>query len=719
MSIRVLSFDFDGCLFHSEYIKSTNKDVIVHNSDFLAQIAQENLNFSKVYTMVGSTRQSHQIDLTNSKIGNKGSCYPAIKQINEHLKTELDDFLLADIFGGLPEGSSFKKAMDPNYTGSYSDWLYDETKFLILYAQMHKMASKHPEEMISFDFYDDRSLNPNEKPNVLMNLKKYFSQYPELIPSNVSLNLNHYEGKNTTLLEQIKGQGFIDETYGETVKEIARLTQVRGKTDGIHTPLSTTDYVTPNMLNSRNALIIQSSEQKAAFLYLKRNLNELKTGENKLSTQAEIVVDALEVINSSNFTEDEVELLTKAKQNFGVIAANKKVWDSVIPEDIEQKNLREVTAILKQIELNLGHPEHNENIYFRIKSCAWVTYNYTALRKLINKDAFNATAIENFLRKKGEPLAIDGYLSTPFQRLPRLGIHCGDWIKALNSFPDTINGKIVATTIARKFKRVLRYVDAQTAVVDENLKKGDSKSLATLFFEIIGRKVEKPVFESEEVFEQKLREALELTLRQGTQEFPNFIDSEEDFDENEDFENFHQKLKDFQKVLDEAVQPFILQPIENSLENSILFEASDSLSKHVDFKPGLNNLLGISQLGLSTDLAPEEKSVEINQILIDTFKPLIIDEILPEQLVKTSEMLSKSSNLVPSLSVFSANSKEPRKNTHLAKLSLEKDDSDCNCGMNPFWLLEIIGKALLYIFYCCCSSSAVSEEMAEKTYCSF
>ncbi len=79
MTIRVLSFDFDGCLFNIDYINSKAKDVVHSNEVFLNKIKQENKEFEKAYTLVGSNRQSLNIDLVNSR--NKGllSCCKANK----------------------------------------------------------------------------------------------------------------------------------------------------------------------------------------------------------------------------------------------------------------------------------------------------------------------------------------------------------------------------------------------------------------------------------------------------------------------------------------------------------------------------------------------------------------------------------------------------------------------------------------------------------------
>ncbi|WP_131777838.1 hypothetical protein [Legionella fairfieldensis] len=139
MTIRVLSFDFDGCLFNIDYLYSEEKDVIKSNEDFLTRIKQENLAFTKTYTLVGSNRQSKNSDMVNFL--HRGSCFPAIKRISNFLGTTFDPFLLADVFGNLPSGTSYARAMAKNYR-EHKEWMFDETKVTIMYAQMHKRGLK-------------------------------------------------------------------------------------------------------------------------------------------------------------------------------------------------------------------------------------------------------------------------------------------------------------------------------------------------------------------------------------------------------------------------------------------------------------------------------------------------------------------------------------------------------------------------------------------------
>lgn len=256
MTIRVTSFDFDGCLFNLNYIYSEPKDVIAANRVFLDAIREASSDFTKRITFVGSNRQSLSIDIANSF--GKGSCFPAVKTVSDYLGTTLDPFLLADIYGDLPDGTSYQRARDNQegkYQGPHSEWLFDETKATILYAQMHKVAQENPEEDIIFDFYDDRGNRARAPIDILEHLQTFFTKYPELIPSNVTLRLNHYAGGTVTPLATIKGQGFIDANYKQTVKDMATITIAKAPyADGISASIETALHVDASELHNRKAL---------------------------------------------------------------------------------------------------------------------------------------------------------------------------------------------------------------------------------------------------------------------------------------------------------------------------------------------------------------------------------------------------------------------------------------------------------------------------------
>jgi hypothetical protein len=233
MTIRYLSFDFDGCLFNSKYSEATHKnftkhlgdDVLTYNKEFLNRIREENTQFDKAVAFVGSNRQSLDIDTGNcggaSKF--KGSCFPAMKTITGFLGIEFDSLLLADITGDLEAGTSCELIMDEVLAGNWinmGDWMHqhagcipDEKKISLIFAQMQKAASDNPSEPIVFDFYDDRI-------DILDALKDYFTKFPHMLPQNITLRLNQYAGEEVALQSTLQGTGvpFLD--YRTIVKSM-------------------------------------------------------------------------------------------------------------------------------------------------------------------------------------------------------------------------------------------------------------------------------------------------------------------------------------------------------------------------------------------------------------------------------------------------------------------------------------------------------------------
>ena len=68
-------------------------------------------------------------------------------------------------------------------------WVFDDSKFTLLYAQLHKFASENPDVDIDYDFYDDRK-------NIFQPLHTVFKNYPHLLPKNVTLKMHEYRGRD-------------------------------------------------------------------------------------------------------------------------------------------------------------------------------------------------------------------------------------------------------------------------------------------------------------------------------------------------------------------------------------------------------------------------------------------------------------------------------------------------------------------------------------------
>ncbi|MBL7481111.1 hypothetical protein [Legionella bononiensis] len=243
MIYEIYSFDFDGCLANLLYLSSKKKDIIRANQVLLAQIKSSP---NPKIILVGSNRQGLMDDFTNAADNERGSCFPAIKLISQELNsheapTTLDELLLSDIYNDMPDGASFKEAMkyinknNKDYKvgkikkpEQFPNWIHDESKLTVIYAQMHKMAKEHPYDDLQFNFIDDRE-------DILNHLHDYFLKYPELIPHNVTLNLKRYMGpidkfENpidplVTEYAPIKGtRPEADHDYRQTVKMMAAVT---------------------------------------------------------------------------------------------------------------------------------------------------------------------------------------------------------------------------------------------------------------------------------------------------------------------------------------------------------------------------------------------------------------------------------------------------------------------------------------------------------------
>ncbi|MCW8471410.1 hypothetical protein OQJ19_12245 [Fluoribacter gormanii] len=282
MAIRYLSFDFDGCLFnqnyaqapHLEFKKHLGDAVLVHNRAFLDQLKIENAAFDNVVALIGSNRQSYETDCIN--MGHpkafKGSCCPAIQTVCADLNVTFDPFLLADVAGNLPYGTSYHLIMQEVTSGAYlnddpqhehAECTMDETKRTLLFAQMQKAAVDHPNEEIIFDFFDDRY-------DILVgHLNEFFTKYPHMIPKNVTLRLNRYAGDDVTLMASIKGTGESYSDYPEHVNnmldnlwghdEIAKTLKVISKEH--------TDSVLENFIKlEEHAIALESSIQNSEHI---------------------------------------------------------------------------------------------------------------------------------------------------------------------------------------------------------------------------------------------------------------------------------------------------------------------------------------------------------------------------------------------------------------------------------------------------------------------
>jgi len=168
----VFSFDFDGCLSHDQYQQAykaalsdeTNSDpsgnlIITHNQTLLDSDIKNGLMKDKDPTdclvINNSNRQDEEMNARQSQSVGGESCFLAAQKIATHLGINLETLLLADIYNNLAIGTSFDKAVDPNYKGKHLTSKADKTKVTIILAQIYYLADKYPGEQIDFHMFED------------------------------------------------------------------------------------------------------------------------------------------------------------------------------------------------------------------------------------------------------------------------------------------------------------------------------------------------------------------------------------------------------------------------------------------------------------------------------------------------------------------------------------------------------------------------------------
>lgn len=268
---KVISFDFDGCLFNLNYINllnaNDNSSTIQGNHDILLEANQQLIDdiikdiqenqYEQITLMVGSNRQDLKLEFCN--MNSKGVCYPALLHIAELLrnrlpgvKIEVDKFLMADAYHNLKPGTTFdaaiafydhfdskycppneRKANQPdlqaniheqvfngsqeivvdNVTYPAKQWAFDKHKISLLYAQMHRAASTAANTKIVFDFFDDKS-------DIHHAIIVFFKDHPDMRLPNVTLRLFSYTGGKPVLIDTIEPnpENKIDYNYFANVK---------------------------------------------------------------------------------------------------------------------------------------------------------------------------------------------------------------------------------------------------------------------------------------------------------------------------------------------------------------------------------------------------------------------------------------------------------------------------------------------------------------------
>lgn len=206
--------DFDGCAHDDD----SRESIIKH----ITQTCLSIRNLKKIILMIGSLRQSIYLDVLNAKNNSTYPNYISCTSIIEHIEPRLkeifpdidisaDTYLLFDSFQQLQHGTTFKgmqklfAEINPQYIRDYdlqsntvlesacyheesgtnlltANHFADCSKISIIYAQLHHIATQHPDKQIAMHFYDD-------KISILNNLYKFYNKNLQWIPKNLSLHL--------------------------------------------------------------------------------------------------------------------------------------------------------------------------------------------------------------------------------------------------------------------------------------------------------------------------------------------------------------------------------------------------------------------------------------------------------------------------------------------------------------------------------------------------
>lgn len=233
--INVRSIDYDGCLSQHHKVRDVKK-LIARNKEFLSNIANniKEEKFDEVITIVGSNRQCHRVDKHCSNRYGTSSAFIAIEHVTEELKKScpeckfsFDRYLQADAYNDLDDGTSLDSALQ-SYDKENHQYLEeklsqphavrDPTKLSLLYTQMHRIASKHRNDEIIFDFYD------NEE-GIISYLTSVFSDPANhfLIPNNVKLRIHQHSREVSGKVMEVQGIGRIDFSYKNSLMEMARM----------------------------------------------------------------------------------------------------------------------------------------------------------------------------------------------------------------------------------------------------------------------------------------------------------------------------------------------------------------------------------------------------------------------------------------------------------------------------------------------------------------
>lgn len=226
--VQISLIDWDGCIAGREH-----PDIFSQSGPLINEIKKQAVHRTAklIITGFGTNRQSAKMDALNRDCNKNGSCFHGLPAITMDLKHQLsttdiivkcDPCLLADVYNGLERGTSFRQALEIYHHEVYPNgenqphWLFDESKFTLLYFKLHEYAAFFPHAKLYIDFYDD-------KESLLVNLYDTLLKNLDLIPSNILLTLQQYESGSFNNADKkiLTGKGCIDHDPGKSILWLA------------------------------------------------------------------------------------------------------------------------------------------------------------------------------------------------------------------------------------------------------------------------------------------------------------------------------------------------------------------------------------------------------------------------------------------------------------------------------------------------------------------
>ena len=197
MTVTCLSLDYDGCFDQLLFTKDEMLARWVTNAFYDAH---------NVYLMVGSNRQSIFLDCYNAHKNKNGSALRQIALFAQSNGWIFDDMLLKDYVEARPTPSEIKSLQQlPQYYNAdtvrlfkaslsveqrmtllqQDNRVFSKSKIILLLVQMYHLHEKHPNDVISYHFFDDEI-------SKIKKLTTYFSSHVDIIPFNINLHIYHY-----------------------------------------------------------------------------------------------------------------------------------------------------------------------------------------------------------------------------------------------------------------------------------------------------------------------------------------------------------------------------------------------------------------------------------------------------------------------------------------------------------------------------------------------